>query len=113
MKASNIFLIVLTSIITFIGLAVSKLYDRYIKNNILVQGAVYLFFTLIAFRFLAWAAKPFIPHGVPTFLQGFSIPAITVNIPEVTPLCSLIIFLVALGIVCIFFKHALGKFDEN
>ena len=113
MKASNIFLIVITSIVTFIGLAISKLYDKYIKNNILVQGAVYIFFTLIAFRVLAWAARPFIPHGIPKFLQGLNIPAINITMPEITPLVSLIIFIVALVCVCIFFKHALGKFDER
>ena len=34
MKAGNIFLIILTSIITFIGLCLNKLYDKFVKKNI-------------------------------------------------------------------------------
>ena len=68
MKGTNVFLIVITSIITFIGLVCNKLYDKYIKNNWLVQMMLYAFWTLLAFRLLFWIAKPLIPTGVPRCL---------------------------------------------
>ena len=63
MKGSNIFLIVITSIITFIGLFFSKIYDKYVKQNIVVQVALYLFWTILVLRLLYWVAKPVL-HGL-------------------------------------------------
>jgi len=111
MKFGQVLLIVITSIVTFIGLAISKLYDKYVKNNIVVQGMVYLFFTLIALRILGWAAKPFIPHGIPRFLQHIDLSNITINIPEVTPIIALLIFVVALIGACIFIRHIIKALD--
>jgi len=62
MKASNIFLIILTAIITFIGLVCTKLYDKYVKKNIIVQWALYIFWTLLVLRILYWVASPVINH---------------------------------------------------
>lgn len=94
MKTSNIFLIILTSIVTFIGLCINKLYDRFIKKNIIVQGAIYTIFTIGSLRLLYWIAKPIIPTGVPRMLQGLD--KVTIVIPEVTPLISLIVFIAAI-----------------
>ena len=58
MKGSNIFLIVITSIITFIGLFFSKIYDKYVKQNLVVQIALYLFWTILVLRLLYWVARP-------------------------------------------------------
>lgn len=60
MKAGNVFLIILTSIATVIGLIFTKLYEKYVKKNVLVQWALYIFWTLIVFRVLAWVITPFI-----------------------------------------------------
>ena len=59
MKAGNIFLLIVTSIITVIGLAFNKLYDKYVKKNVIVQGALYSVWTLLVLRLLWWVAKPF------------------------------------------------------
>ena len=69
MKAGNIFLIILTSIITFIGLCFKKLYDKFVKKNIVVQSAIYLVFTLGILRILYWVSKPFL-KGIYTTLKG-------------------------------------------
>lgn len=102
MKAGNVFLIILTSIVTFIGLACSKLYDKYIKNNVLVQIMLYIFWTLLSLRVLLWVGKPFIPHGVPRCLQHIDFSGIT--LPEMTPFIQLVIFAIIITCVCIFFK---------
>lgn len=65
MKFGQITLIVITSIITFIGLALSKIYDIYVKKNIIVQSAIYLFFTLLVLRVLYWIAKPLLNFSFP------------------------------------------------
>jgi len=103
MKAGNLFLIIITSIITFIGLACSKLYDKYIKNNVLVQIMLYIFWTLLSLRALIWIGKPFIPHGIPRCLQHIDLSGIT--IPELSPFIALTIFIAIIVGVCIFFKN--------
>lgn len=65
MKFGQIILIVITSIITFIGLVLNKIYDIYVKKNVIVQGAIYLFFTLLVLRILYWAAKPLLSFSFP------------------------------------------------
>ena len=107
MKASNIFLIIITSIVTFIGLACSKLYDKYIKNNVLVQIMMYIFWTLLAFRVLYWVAQPLIPHGIPRCLQHIDLSGIAV--PELSPFIALIIFVIIIGAVCVFFKKTIEE----
>lgn len=62
MKASNIFLIILTAIVTFIGLICTKLYDKYVKKNVVVQWSLYVFWTLLVLRVLYWVASPIINH---------------------------------------------------
>ena len=52
MKLGQIILIILGSIITFIGLIINKIYDVYVKKNVVVQIAIYLFFTLLTLRIL-------------------------------------------------------------
>ena len=111
MKGTNVFLIVITSIITFIGLVCNKLYDKYIKNNLLVQMMLYAFWTLLAFRLLFWIAKPLIPTGVPRCLQH--IDKINIVVPEVTPLVALIIFVVCLVGVVLFIKSLVDSVDEE
>ena len=69
MKLGQITLIVITSIITFIGLALSKIYDIYVKKNVIVQGAIYLFFTLLVLRILYWIARPLLKFSFP-FLKS-------------------------------------------
>ena len=69
MKAGNIFLIILTSIITFIGLCFNKLYDKFVKKNVVVQCAIYLVFTLGILRLLYWISKPFL-KGIYATLKG-------------------------------------------
>lgn len=62
MKPSNIFLIILTAIVTFIGLVCTRLYDKYVKKNIIVQWSLYIFWTLLVLRVLYWVASPIISH---------------------------------------------------
>ena len=57
MKLGNIILIVFTSILTFIALLITKLYEKYVKKNILVQSALYIFWTALIFRIMYWAIK--------------------------------------------------------
>lgn len=66
MKLGQIILIILGSIITFIGLIINKIYDVYVKKNVVVQIAIYLFFTLLTLRILYWIAKPLIKSIIPT-----------------------------------------------
>ena len=107
MKGSNIFLIVITSIITFIGLVCSKLYEKYVKKNILVQIMLYGFWTLLALRLFMWAAKPLVPTGLPRFLQGITIDFGA--LPDITPMVCLIIFSIIIIGVCLFFKDTINK----
>ena len=60
MKTSNVFLIIITSIITFIGLAINKFYQKFIKANFVIKGVFHLFVTLLALRVMYWTVKPFI-----------------------------------------------------
>lgn len=60
MKAGNIFLIIITSIITFIGLCFNKLYTKFVKDNPIIQFAIYAVFTLGILRLLYWVSKPFL-----------------------------------------------------
>lgn len=69
MRGSNIFLIVITSIITFIGLFFSKIYDKYVKQNLVVQIALYLFWTILVLRLLYWVAKPVLSGLFPIHLH--------------------------------------------
>ena len=68
MELGQIILIILGSIITFIGLVLNKIYDVYVKKNVVVQLAIYLFFTLLTLRLLYWIAKPFI-HSIIMFIK--------------------------------------------
>lgn len=68
MKAGNVFLIILSSIITVIGLLCTKLYEKYVKKNVLVQWALYTFWTLIVLRVLAWAFTPLMTTGTKAIL---------------------------------------------
>ena len=80
MKAGNIFLIILTSIITFIGLAINKLYDTFVKKNIIVQCAIYLVFTLGILRILYWVSKPFLKGIYATLKSMFTHVHLTVTL---------------------------------
>ena len=101
MKLGQIILIILGSIITFIGLVLNKIYDVYVKKNIVVQLAIYLFFTLLTLRILYWIAKPFI-HSILIFIrQCFSHVNITFTAdPNIAISVVLLIFtLIILGVV--------------
>lgn len=63
MKFGNILLIVITSIFAFIGLLCTKLYEKYIKQNIVVQAALYFVWTVLVLRVVYWITKPFL-HGI-------------------------------------------------
>lgn len=112
MKGTNVFLIVITSIITFIGLVCNKLYDKYIKNNWLVQMMLYAFWTLLSFRLLAWIAKPLIPHGVPRCLQHLDKIQLNISLPEVTPFVALVIFIIVMICVCIYIKSLIKNSEK-
>lgn len=101
MKLGQIILIILGSIITFIGLLFNKIYDVYVKKNIVVQGAIYLFFTLLTLRILYWIAKPFI-HSIIMFIkQCFSHVHITFTAdPSISISVILLIFtLIIVGVI--------------
>lgn len=104
MKLGNVLLIVIMSIFTFIGLALTKLYETYIKNNILVQGCLYLFFTLFMLRGLIWAARPLLKGlHLGQILHGLNIH-VNITAPDVTPLLILGVFVVVIIAACIFIK---------
>lgn len=101
MKLGQIILIILGSIITFIGLIINKIYDVYVKKNIVVQIAIYLFFTLLTLRILYWIAKPFI-HSILIFIrQCFSHVNITFTAdPNISISIILLIFtLIIVGVI--------------
>ena len=66
MKLGQVILLIFTSIITFIGLACNKLYEKYVKKNVVVQFAFYCFWTILVLRLLYWIAKPLIKSIIPT-----------------------------------------------
>lgn len=115
MKSSNIFLIVITSIITFIGLFFSKIYDKYVKQNVVVQIALYLFWTLLVLRILYWLAKPIL-HGLfPLHLglgQYYLKTLETLQILNNVTGWSIIIFVLTMIIFLINIKSWLDKLSE-
>ena len=102
MKLSNILLIIFTSLLTFIGLAVNKLYTKFIQNNVVIVGALYVLFTVLVLRMLYFVAKPLI---LSTF-NGLSHLVRTIQLDH-TPIIAITIdgvshpFLVIIGIVVI------------
>lgn len=101
MKLGQIILIILGSIITFIGLVLNKIYDVYVKKNVVVQIAIYLFFTLLTLRILYWIAKPFL-HSIIMFIkQCLSHVNITFTAdPSISISVILLIFtLIILGVI--------------
>ncbi len=102
MKGSNIFLIIITSIITFIGLIINKLYDKYVKKNIIVQGCLYVFWTALVLRAMYWVTKPLIPHGL---LHKLHLFPISIQIADVSPTAILVTFVLGIVGLCIFFKR--------
>ena len=101
MKLGQIILIILGSIITFIGLLFNKIYDVYVKKNIVVQGAIYLFFTLLTLRILYWVAKPFIHSTIVFIKQCLAHVNITFTAdPNIAISVVLLIFtLIILGVI--------------
>ena len=102
MKLGQMITIIFMSILTFIGLLITKLYEKYVKQNIFVQGALYIFWTAIIFRILYWAVKPFINSTyiintikhVATVLNYF-------NIASTNPIWMVLCFIVC-GISVVF-----------
>lgn len=60
MKFGQIVLLIITSIITFIGLVINKIYQNYIKDNQFLQIIIWSFWTLVVIKFLAWMTRTFI-----------------------------------------------------
>lgn len=94
MKAGNIFLIIITSIITFIGLCFNKLYTKFVKDNPIIQFAIYSVFTLSILRVLYWVSKPFL-KGLYTYIpKVFSNVHITFTLePSISMTVVAIIFI--------------------
>lgn len=115
MKSSNIFLIVITSIVTFIGLFFSKIYDKYVKQNVVVQIALYLFWTLLVLRILYWLAKPILYGLFPLHLglgQYYLKTLETLQILNNVTGWSIIIFVLTMIIFLINIKSWLDKLSE-
>ena len=95
MKFGQILLIILGSIATFIGLAVNKIYQTYVKKNILVQCILYVFWTLLTIRLLYWVAKPFLNIDIKAILDNLGIDVININVGSTAQIICLIVFVIA------------------
>ena len=100
--------IILLSILVFIWLAIMKIYETYIKRNILVQSCLYLFWTILTIRGLIWVAKPLINKSWFNFLHYFNI-SITITDNSVIPIVSLIIGIVIVSYFFIKIKKAIRE----
>lgn len=110
MKAGNIFLLLITSLFTVIGLAFNKLYDKYVKKNVVVQFALYSVWTLLVLRLLWWVAKPFCKGTLLWFKSLFAHVHITFT-AEPSISMSIIMF-VFLGVVLCMVKNAIKDLSE-
>ena len=113
MKLGQILLIIFTSIITLIGLAFSKLYDKYVKNNAIVQMAFYLFWTLLIFRGLYWVAKPFLHINVTETLHNLGFEGISIQIGDLSAYIVCLIFLVGITGSCIWHSNKLKYLEQT
>ena len=95
MKAGNIFLIIITSIITFIGLCFNKLYTKFVKDNPIIQFAIYSVFTLSILRVLYWVSKPFLKGLYVYIPKVFSNVHITFTLePSISMTVVVLVFII-------------------
>lgn len=99
MKLHQISLVIMGSIITFIGLVLNKIYETYIKNNKVIQIAIYLFFTLVTLRILYWIAKPFLDWLIPLKLTLANVNITFTADPSIGLSIILLIFTIILAMV--------------
>lgn len=111
MKIGNVILLIVATIFTFIGLAFNKIYNIYIKKNILVQGIIYLTFTLLAFKILYWIAKPLYLPFYKLLRDIFSHTSITF-IKEPSLGVSVFVFL-GISFLCIYLGKLIQRLQEN
>ena len=110
MKAINIFTILVMSVLTFVWLACCKIYDTYIKKNILVQCCMYIFWTLIMCRILLWTAKPFL-HGID--LKHFiNTSHISIHISHLSPIIAIGIYILFTTVVGLYIMGVIKKLDK-